>query len=149
MEKEIKEKVEEMVILLNDPDETVLVKEIKEKLENILSIMNNPEKIAMEKKEREEKLEKVVALVNNAMANPDIELEYCIPEASTSTDPFGVSEDPYIHMNYISGGTHIMKQNVRIGPQYLTKTPEDIANLVTFHLEQFIEEIDSIEYGAQ
>jgi hypothetical protein len=86
--------------------------------------------------------------VNNAMANPDIELEYCMPEAAT-TEPFGISGDPYIHLKYMANGTHTMKQNVRIGPQYLTKTPEDIANLVTFHIEQFIEEIDSTEYGAQ
>ena len=149
MENVCKEKLEEVVILLNDPDETVLVKEIKEKLENILALVNNPEKIEMEEKENKEKLEKVVALVNNAMVNPDIELEYCIPEVATTSEPFGVTGDPYIHLKYAANGTHIMKQNVRIGPQYLTKTPEDIANLVTFHIEQFIEEIDSIENGAQ
>lgn len=149
MELVCKEKLEEVIILLNDPDETVMVKEIKEKLEKILALMNNPEKIKMEEKENKEKLEKVVVLVNNAMVNPDVELEYCIPEAATTTEPYGVSRDPYIHLKYMSNGTHVMKQNVRIGPQYLTKTPEDIANLVTFHLEQFIEEIDSIEYGAQ
>ena len=149
MERVCKEKVEEMVMLLNDPDETVLIKEVKEKLEHLLALMNNPEKTEMEEKANKEKLEKVVELVNHTMANPDIELEYCVPEAATTTEPYGVSRDPYIHLKYISNGTHIMKQNVRIGPQYLTKTPEDIANLVTFHMEQFIEEIDSTEYGAQ
>ena len=149
MEKVCKKKLEEVIVLLNDPDETVMVKEIKEKLEKILALMNNPEKIEMEKKESKEKLEKVVALVNNAMVNPDIELEYCIPEVATTSETSKISGDPYIHLKYRANGTHIMKQNVRIGPQYLTKTPEDIANLVTFHIEQFIEEIDSVENGAQ
>jgi len=150
MENIYKEKLEEIVILLNDPDETVMVKEVKEKLGKIVADMNNPEKFEMEEKERKKKMEEVVALLNNTMVNPDIELEYYMPkEATTPEDHFGLSRDPYVHLEYMSNGTHIMKQNVRIGPQDIKKTPEDIANLVTFHMEQFIEEIDSTEYGAQ
>ncbi len=144
MEKICEEKLEEIVVLLNDPDETVMIEEVKEKLEKIVALMKNPEKIEIEKKESKEKLEKVVALVNNAMVNPDIEIEYCIPEATASK-----SGDPYIHLKYMANGTHIMKQNIPIKRQYLTKTPEDIANLVTFYIEQFIEQIDSVEHGAQ
>ncbi len=44
---------------------------------------------------------------------------------------------------------HTMEQNIPIKHNYLKKTPEDIANLVTFYIEKFIEEIDSVEYGAQ
>jgi len=140
MENVCKEKLEEVLILLNDPDETVMIKEVKEKLEKILALWNNPEKIKMEKKESKEKLEKVVALVNNAMTNPDIELEYCTPE---------VSGDPYMHLKYAANGTHIMEQKLPIKSRYLNKTPEDIANLLTFYIEQFIEQIDSVEHGAQ
>ena len=140
MEKVCEEKLEEILVLLNDPDETVMIEEVKEKLEKILALMNNPEKIEMEKKESKEKLEKVVALVNNAMANPDIELEYCLPD---------VSGDPYMHLKYAANGTHIMEQKLPIKHRYLTKTPEDIANLLTFYIEQFIEQIDSLEHGAQ
>ncbi|GIT99613.1 hypothetical protein TSL6_01200 [Sulfurovum sp. TSL6] len=149
MEKIYQEKLEEIVLLLNDPDETVLIKEVKEKLENLLALVKNPEKIEKEKQENNKKLEKVVEFVYNAMANPDIELEYCIPEEATTPDPYSVANDPYIQVKYASGGTHMMNQNVRIGPQYLSKTPEDIANLVTFHIKQFIEEIDATEYGVQ
>ena len=140
MEKVCEEKLEEIVVLLNDPDETVMIEEVKEKLEKILALVNNPEKIEMEKKESKDKLEKVVALVDNAMANPDIELEYCMTD---------VSGDPYIHLKYAANGTHIMEQKLPIKHRYLNKTPEDIANLVTFYIEQFIEEIDSVEHGAQ
>ncbi|GIT97216.1 hypothetical protein [Sulfurovum sp. TSL1] len=149
MEKLYQEKLEELVLLLNDPDETVLIKEVKEKLENLLALVKHPEKIEKEKQANNKKLEKVVALVHNAMANPDLELEYCIPEESATPEPYSVAEDPYIHVKYASGGTHIMNQNVRIGPQYLSKAPDDIATLVTFHIKQFIEEIDATEYGVQ
>ena len=95
-----------------------------------------------------EKLEKVVELVNNVMVNPDVEVDYCIPEVATTSDSCDISGDPYIHLNYIANGTHNMEQNIPL-KRDLDKTPEDLANLVTFKIEQFIEEIDSVENGAQ
>ena len=90
-------------------------------------------------KELREKLEIVVELIDNVMVNPDIELEYHIPEDG----------DAYIDMKYIANGTHVMNQKLPLKQRYLKKTPEDIANLVTFYIEQFIEQIDSVEHGAQ
>jgi hypothetical protein len=104
--------------------------------------------IIMEKALKE-KLEAVVELVNKVMVNPDIELEYCIPEVATTSETFGASGDPYIHLKYVANGTHIMEQKLPIKDRYLNKTPEDLANLVTFYIEQFIEQIDSVEHGAQ
>lgn len=86
-----------------------------------------------------EKLEAVVGLVENAMVHPDIDLEYHMPEAG----------DSYIHLKYVANGTHVMNQKLPLKQRYLSKTPEDIANLVTFYIEQFIEQIDSVEHGAQ
>ena len=96
-----------------------------------------------------EKLGTVVELVNNVMVNPDVEIDYCIPEVATTSDSCDISGDPYIHLKYAANGTHIMEQKLPIKHRYLNKTPEDIANLVTFYIEQFIEEIDSVEHGAQ
>ena len=41
-------------------------------------------------KEVKEKLEKVVELVNNAMVDPDIVIEYCIPEVLTTSDTYNI-----------------------------------------------------------
>ena len=149
MEKVHKDKLKEIVELLNNPDETVLIKEVKEKLEKLLTLADNPEKIEIEKQENNKKLEQVIELVHNVMANPDVELEYCIPDVATTAETCDVSGDPYIEMKYTSGGTHIMKQKLPLKQHYLNKTPEDISNLITFYIEQFIEEIDSVENGAQ
>jgi hypothetical protein len=100
-------------------------------------------------KELKEKLETVVELVNNVLVNPDIEIDYCIPEVTMTADTCNVSGDPYIHLKYMSNGTHLMEQNIPIKQNYLKKTSEDIANLVTFYIEQFTEQIDSVENGAQ
>ncbi|MBT8348918.1 MAG: hypothetical protein HKP62_05685 [Sulfurovum sp.] len=91
-----------------------------------------------------EKLERVVELVNNVMVNPDIEVECCRTGVETSE-----AGDPYIHLKYMANGTHVMEQNIPLKHHYIEKTAEDIANLVTFYIEQFMEQIDSVESGAQ
>ena len=94
-----------------------------------------------------EKLETVVGLVDNAMVDPDIDIEYCIPDVATTTDSCDVSGDPYILVKYSENED--LERKVRIREQYMEKTADDIANLVTFSIEQFKEEVDSLKHGAQ
>ena len=42
-----------------------------------------------------------------------------------------------------------MQQNIPLKHHYVKKSAEDIANLVTFYIEQLIEQTDSVEGGAQ
>ena len=146
--KEIKGKLEDLVALMNDPETTVTANEIREKLEKMLVLVKDPEEMLMDEQALNGKLEEIVALVNNANADPDIDIEYCIPEVATTSESCDVSGDPYIHLKYVANGTHTMEQNIPL-KRDLDKTPEDLANLVTFKIEQFIEEIDSVENGAQ
>ncbi|HIP25500.1 MAG TPA: hypothetical protein EYG81_03430 [Archaeoglobus profundus] len=74
------------------------------------------------------------------LIDPNIELDYEIPN---------VSGDPYIVLTYVVNETHTQSQKIPIKKIYLKKEPQDIANLVTFYIEQFIEQIESVEYGAQ
>ncbi len=99
--------------------------------------------------EIQEKLEDVVDLVSKVLVDPDIELDYEIPDVAMTGENADVSGDPYILLKYTLGETHTMKQKIPIKKNYLKKTPEDLANLVTFYIEQFIEQIESVEYGAQ
>jgi len=93
-----------------------------------------------ELEERQEKLEDVVDLLSKMLIDPNIELDYEIPN---------VSGDPYIVLTYVVNETHTQSQKIPIKKIYLKKEPQDIANLVTFYIEQFIEQIESVEYGAQ
>lgn len=93
------------------------------------------------------KLEEVVDLVNNVMVDPDIDLEYCIPEVETTTDRCDTSGDPYILVKYAE--SEYTERKIRLSPQNMEKTPQDLANLVTFLIEQYTEEVDSLQYGAQ
>lgn len=97
----------------------------------------------------QEKLEDVVDIIHRTMTNPDIDLTYHIPDVAMTVENDHLSSDPYIHLKYVANGTHTMEQNIPIKQNYLKKDAQDIANLVTFYIEQFVEQIDSVEYGAQ
>jgi hypothetical protein len=92
-----------------------------------------------------EKLKKVVELVNNDMVDPDIDIEYCIPEVETTADSCDTSGDPYLLVSYAED--KYVKRKIRLSKSNLQKSAEDIANLVTFYIEQFKEEIDSVNMG--
>ncbi|MDP3301089.1 MAG: hypothetical protein Q8S36_03880 [Sulfuricurvum sp.] len=140
MDNIIRKKLEEIVALMNDPEITVVEKELKEKLEGILALLNNPQEITIGKQEVKEKLETVVALVSKAMVNPDIDIEYCIPEVSTTS-----ITDPYILVKYSED--KYVERKIRLTGVYLQNSAEMIAKLVNFSIEQFIEEIDSVQMG--
>ncbi|CAA6806158.1 MAG: Unknown protein [uncultured Sulfurovum sp.] len=95
------------------------------------------------------KLTKVVELVDKNLADPDIELDYFIPGVTMDEETALDASEPYILLTYIINEDHTQKQRIPIKDNYLSKTPEDIANLVTFFIEQFTEQIDSVENGAQ
>jgi len=137
MQKEIKEKLEEVVALLNDPEETVMENEIKEKLEKILALLNNPNNISMDKKELKNRLDKVVELVNKASADPDIEIEY-----------LNESDNPHILVTYIVSQYNKPTRKIALKDTVLSRnTPEDLANQVTFSIEEFKGDIDSVGMG--
>ena len=144
---EIKQKLEEIVVLLNDPEETVLEKELKEKLEKIVTVLENPEENRTEQ-ETKEKIEAIVSPVNHGMmVDPEIDIEYCIPDVATTSDTCDVSGDPYILVTYVVSEYTKPTRKIRLTPTYLNNTAKAIANLVTFSIEQFKTEIDSVEMG--
>lgn len=93
-----------------------------------------------------EKLEKIVELVNNAMVDPDIDLEYCIPEVATTSESCDITGVPYIAVKYSEN--KYVERKIRLTETYLNNTPEEIANLVTFSIEQFKLEIDGTQLGG-
>jgi len=94
-----------------------------------------------------EKLEKIVGLVDDLMVDPDIDIEYCIPEVDTSAETCDVSGDPYITIKYVISEYTQPTRKIRLGRVYLEKTPEEMANIVTASIEEFKTEIDSVEMG--
>jgi hypothetical protein len=94
-----------------------------------------------------DKLATVVELVNNTMTEPDLMIEYCIPGVESTAESCSTKSDPYIVVKYAED--KFVERKIPLNDMYLMKEPEDIANFVTFNIEQFLEEIDSVQYGAQ
>lgn len=147
MDIEIKERLEEVVALLNDPEEIVLEKEVKEKLEKVLSLLNDTGKSQLEKNEMKEKLKKVVLLMNNATVDPDIDIDYCIPGVETTVKSTNDSSEPYILVTYVVGEYNKPTRKIHLGKTTLKSTPEEITNRVTYSIGEFKSEIDSVEMG--
>ncbi len=137
MKNEIKQKLEEIVTLLNDPEETVLEQEIKQKLEKILLLLDNPQ-ADRSSDALKQKLDKIGELVNNAMVDPDIDIEY---------HPAEQEDEPYVLVTYMVGDYNKPTRKIRLGKSVLEASAEEIANQVTSSITEFKSEIDSVEMG--
>ena len=100
---------------------------------------------------QKEKLHAVVELIDKVAINPDVEVDYFIPGVlvTDNADGSGESGGPYVQFTYTLNGTDPHVQHMPLTHGYLEKTAEDLANLVTFSLQRFMEEIDSRQHGAQ
>ena len=92
-----------------------------------------------------EKLATTVALIDNMMVDPDIDVEYCIPEVAMTVGDTDLKADPYILVKY-SEDSYI-KRKFSFNDHYVEQSAEEIANFLTFSIEQFKEEVDSLKYG--
>jgi len=92
-----------------------------------------------------EKLGTIVKLVNDLMVDPDIDIDYCIPEVGATTDSCNVAADPYIMVTYAED--KYVHRKIRLTDTYMKNSAEEIAKLVTFSIEQFKAEIDSVQMG--
>lgn len=146
MQNVIKEKLEALVALMNEPGVIVTEKEMREKLENIVLMLSNPEKIVKDDKEIKRKLEEILALVNNTMVVPDVDVEYCIPEVETTSQSCDVSGNPYIMLTYVLNDVEHTRK-VSLGRTALESTSEDIAKHITLAIEEFKDEIDGVIMG--
>lgn len=100
--------------------------------------------------EQRERLHQAIGIIDNIGVNPDVKIDYFIPGVLvTDTDGNSETGGPYVQFAYTPDTTGAHIQHMPLKRSYLEKTPQDLANLVTFSLERFMEEIDSRQYGAQ
>jgi hypothetical protein len=100
---------------------------------------------------QKEKLQNVVEIINKVSVNPDVEVDYFIPGVLVTEGADGAGEigGPYVQFTYSVNGDDPHVQHMPLTHGYLEKDAEDLANLITFSLERFMEEMDSRQYGAQ
>lgn len=94
-----------------------------------------------------DKLVTVVELVDKVMADPDIDVEYHIPEVVVTCESAGGSADPFILVKHTEEALNHRK--ISLSEKHQNSSADEIANFVTFAIEQFKEEVESLRYGAQ
>ena len=99
------------------------------------------------KRELKQTIENIVSLVEHVRVDPEIDVEYCIPEVAVTTDTCDLSKDPYILVTYFVSEYTRPTRKIRLTKKYTNIDTKVIANLVTFSIEQFKMEIDSVEMG--
>ncbi|PHR56560.1 MAG: hypothetical protein COA44_08100 [Arcobacter sp.] len=99
------------------------------------------------KKEIKEKLENIIELVNNAMVDPDIDIDYCIPEVDTTLKACDQSGEPYILLTYVVSEYTKPTRKIYLGSTDLLRTAEEVSNKVTTSIIEFKAQIDSVEMG--
>ncbi len=144
MRKEIQAKLEEIVTLLNDPDEVVLDKEVKEKLEKIIGLLDDPEKVAAEQEALKTRMKDIIKRVNSAMIDLDVDVDYCIPSLDEGTD---VGSKPHILLTYIEDEYTTRTRKVSLGNTAMQSSPEDFTKHVILAIEEFKDEMDDIQMG--
>ncbi|HIC44952.1 MAG TPA: hypothetical protein EYO73_11955 [Sulfurimonas sp.] len=98
-------------------------------------------------KEMKKKLETIIELVNKTMVDPDIDIDYCIPEVDTTLKVCDQSGDPYILLTYVVSEYTKPTRKILLGRSTLMGTAEYVANNVTLSIIEFKTQIDSVEIG--
>jgi len=97
--------------------------------------------------ETKAKLSKIVELVNNTMVDPDIDVDYYIPGVEVTLKEGDTTGDPFIRLTYVVSEYTRPTRTIHLGKTMLQSTAEEVANQVTFAIEEFKGEIDSVEMG--
>ena len=143
MQREIKAKLEDIVALLNDPDEVVLDNEVKAKLDKIIALLEHPEEVAAEKKALQNKMEVIKGLVNDAMIDLEVDVDYCVP----GSDGYDDECTPHILLTYAEDKYTSRTRKVSLGNTALHSSNEDFTKHVMLAIEEFKEEVDDIKMG--
>jgi len=106
-------------------------------------------------KEEIEKLEKLAEEIKDLMVEPDIEIDVCFDDVAkdegceVDITPGYTPKYPYIKVAYRTGENDVFEKNIEISPEILKKDVKEIKEFLTFAIKQFMEEIDSVEYGGE
>ncbi|MCS6876487.1 MAG: hypothetical protein RMK35_05350 [Aquificaceae bacterium] len=95
----------------------------------------------------EAKFQLLAEEVRKNMVNPDVDIELCFPQdAEAGCEIKGY---PYIKVKYVVEGHDVYEKEIDIDPIYWEKDVKELSGFVTFQIQQFMEGIDSVEYGGE
>ncbi|MEN3034432.1 MAG: hypothetical protein ABDH18_05540 [Aquificaceae bacterium] len=84
-------------------------------------------------------IEEVCRILTNSIVNPDLEIEFIESESS----------QPIFRVRYIVEGHDVYVKDFDLFPACNGMTPAQAADFISFQIQQFMDEIDSTEYGGE
>lgn len=99
-------------------------------------------------RETKDKLRRLAEELRASVTNPDLDIEICFEgvEVGEGCSP---SKFPYVRVRYITDDHNVHEKDIELCPDNLKKDVSELKDYVTFMIEQFMEEIDSVEYGGE
>ncbi len=99
-------------------------------------------------KETRDKFQRLAGELKDMMVNPDIEIDVCF-KGIEEAEGCEVREIPYVRVRYTTEEHDVHEKDIEISEDNWKKSVEELKDYVTFMIEQFMEEIDSVEYGGE
>ncbi len=100
-------------------------------------------------KEVKEKFEQLAKELRDMMVNPDIDIEVCFKDIEVGESCDTDKKIPYVKVRYTTDEHNVHEKDIEIAEDNWNKSVEELKEYVTFMIEQFMEEIDSVEYGGE
>ncbi len=99
-------------------------------------------------KETVDKLRKLAEELKSSITDPDLEIDICFDgiEVSEGCEP---GKFPYVRVRYTTNEHNVHSKDIEISNENLKKSVEELKDYIVFMIEQFMEEIDSVEYSGE
>ncbi len=98
--------------------------------------------------EVKEKLTRLAEELKNQITDPDLDIDLCFEgiEVSEGCEP---GKFPYVRVRYRTNEHNVNTKDIEISADSLKKSVDELKEYIVFQIEQFMEEIDSVEYSGE
>ncbi len=95
-----------------------------------------------------EKFRKLAQELKSSITNPDLDIDICFDgvEVSPGCEP---GKFPYVRVRYTTNEHDVHTKDIEISPDNWRKDVSELKEYIVFMIEQFMEEIDSVEYSGE
>lgn len=96
----------------------------------------------------QEKLRKLAEELKTSITSPDLDIDICF-EGVEVAEGCAPGRYPYIRVRYVTEGHNVHEKDIELSPDSLQKDVGELKEYITFLIEQFMEEVDSVEYSGE
>jgi hypothetical protein len=94
-----------------------------------------------------DKLRQIAKLVHGIAVDSEINVTCCMPGVTMTSQTCNTSEEPYVMIEYVVDKYTKPTRKIHMTRGYLNHDPRVIADLITYSIQQFKTEIDSVQMG--